>query len=293
MTRGHWQDFAFSAEADPSLWEMFHENSKLGRHTPGLTDKEVHKYLASLPECLQFNGYPVVTLPKTLPTLRLSLKGAIQGRRSNREFRRASMPLSYLAALLLLGYGIVDSKSTSPNSNPNRQRRVVPSAGALYPLEIFFHATRVRGLATGLYHFNPSRRLVELIRKGDHTRAFKNSFVQMPALTKACLVVFITAMFERSTFKYGDRGYRFSLLEAGHVAQNINLVAGSLGFGSVNLGGFFEREVDDFLALDGITHSTVYTIAIGATQSQRNPVPSLSKEARNVATKRPPYRSNT
>lgn len=77
------------------------------------------------------------------------------------------------------------------------------------------------------------------------------------------LLVFITAMFERSIFKYGDRGYRFVLLEAGHAAQNLNLVSNALGLGSLNIGGFFDREMDDFLGLDGITHSTIYMVAIG------------------------------
>jgi SagB-type dehydrogenase family enzyme len=79
----------------------------------------------------------------------------------------------------------------------------------------------------------------------------------------ASLTIFITALFERTVFKYGERGYRFILLEAGHVAQNINLVAAALGLGCLNIGGFFDREIDDFLSLDGITHSTIYMIAIG------------------------------
>jgi SagB-type dehydrogenase family enzyme len=77
------------------------------------------------------------------------------------------------------------------------------------------------------------------------------------------LILFLTAVFERSTFKYGARGYRFVLLEAGHVAQNINLVATALGMGCVNLGGYYDRRIDDLLNLDGVTHSTVYMIALG------------------------------
>ena len=80
----------------------------------------------------------------------------------------------------------------------------------------------------------------------------------------ASLIVFITSIFERSIFKYGDRGYRFILLEAGHVAQNINLVSNALGLGSVNIGGYFDREIDDLLGLDGVAHSTIYMIAIGS-----------------------------
>jgi SagB-type dehydrogenase family enzyme len=79
----------------------------------------------------------------------------------------------------------------------------------------------------------------------------------------ASLIVFITAIFERSIFKYGDRGYRFVFLEAGHVGQNINLVTNALGLGCTNIGGFFDRQIDDFLGIDGVTHSTIYMMAIG------------------------------
>lgn len=260
MTSVQWQDYAFSTADDPVLWEVFHENSKLGRFASGLSEEEVQEYVASLPECLEFNGYPTISLPKRLPAFRIPLKQAIQGRISHRQFRKASMPFSYLAALLALGYGVADLQ---PFPTPIRRRRVVPSAGALFPLEIFFHARRVKNLATGLYHFNPAHRLIELFRKGDQRKEFSGSFIQTPLVAQAALIVFITAMFERSTFKYGDRGYRFSLIEAGHVAQNVNLVARGLGLASVNLGGFYERELDDFLSIDGITHSTIYAIAIG------------------------------
>ena len=74
---------------------------------------------------------------------------------------------------------------------------------------------------------------------------------------------FMTAMFERTVFKYGDRGYRFTFLEAGHVAQNMSLVATALGLGCVNIGGFYDREIDEFLGIDGLTHSTLYMLAIG------------------------------
>jgi SagB-type dehydrogenase family enzyme len=76
-------------------------------------------------------------------------------------------------------------------------------------------------------------------------------------------MVFITALFQRSTFKYGPRGYRFAFLEAGHVAQNINLASTAMGLGSVNICGYFDREIDELLGIDGLKHSTIYMIGIG------------------------------
>ena len=77
------------------------------------------------------------------------------------------------------------------------------------------------------------------------------------------MLIFIVAIFGRSTFKYNDRGYRFVLIEAGHVGQNLSLAAASLGLGCVNIGGYFDREIDNYLGLDGIEQSAVYLAAIG------------------------------
>ena len=71
-------------------------------------------------------------------------------------------------------------------------------------------------------------------------------------------------IFGRTRFKYGLRGYRFALLEAGHVAQNLLLAATALGLAAVPLGAFFDRRADVFLRLDGVNESTLYTIAVGS-----------------------------
>jgi SagB-type dehydrogenase family enzyme len=144
-----------------------------------------------------------------------------------------------------------------------RPFRTVPSAGAMYPLEIYFHNAHVEGLKAGLYHYNSAMNHVCILREGDESRGIGAAVVQPQIVHNASLIVFITAMFERTTYKYGDRGYRFVLLEAGHVAQNINLVVNGLGLGCVNLGGYFDRQIDDLLGLDGVTHSTIYMIAVG------------------------------
>jgi len=92
--------------------------------------------------------------------------------------------------------------------------------------------------------------------------------VQKNLAYDSSVLFFITALFERATFKYGDRGYRFVLLEAGHVAQNINLASGGLRLGCMNIGGFFDRQIDDLLGLDGVTHSTVYLVAVGGKEGE-------------------------
>ena len=76
-------------------------------------------------------------------------------------------------------------------------------------------------------------------------------------------LLLVAAVFGRTRFKYGLRGYRFALLEAGHVGQNVLLAATALGLAAVPLGGYYDRRTDEFLGLDGVNESTLYTVAVG------------------------------
>jgi SagB-type dehydrogenase family enzyme len=170
------------------------------------------------------------------------------------------LPLAHLSTLLQYGYGVTCSRE---GTDRPRSLRAVPSAGALYPLECFFHTSRTDGLLPGLYHYNPIQNHLRHLSERDDSDRIAEGLVQQDLASGASVLLFLTAVFERSVFKYGNRGYRFTLLEAGHVAQNINLVAQTLRLSYLNIGGYFDRHIDDFLGLDGITHSTIYVLAIG------------------------------
>lgn len=271
MQHSTWQDLLVPPVDKNLIYEVFHENSKIGRHWPSLSPDEVRRRTKSLYQSLPFEGHPIIEFPPTLSPLNLSLPDAIMGRISARDLSPSPIDLKQVGTLFRLSYGITRSNE---GTNYPRPFRVVPSGGALYPLEIFFHSTCVQGEPPGLYHYNPSKDYLRRVQDGDMTDSISERMVNPQIGRNASLLIFITAMFERTVFKYGDRGYRFTFLEAGHVAQNINLVATALGFGSVNIGGFFDREVDEFLDLDGITHSTIYMIAIGG-----NADPSGAKSA--------------
>jgi SagB-type dehydrogenase family enzyme len=260
MNQNQWQDVLLSPGNEDLAWELFHENSKNGRFSTSAADEEVRDHINRLHESLPFEGYPMVELPRSLEPLRLSLEEAIATRVSVRDLTAGPLTLPTVATLLHHAYGVSRDRE---DIGYLRSLRVVPSAGALYPLEIFFHSARIEGLKTGLYHYNPSKHHLRLLREGDETRTISQAVVQPDITRGSALIMFITAVFERSVFKYKDRGYRFVLLEAGHVAQNLNLVSNALGLGALNIGGFFDREIDDFLDLDGVTQSTIYMMAIG------------------------------
>jgi SagB-type dehydrogenase family enzyme len=245
---------------DDSPWELFHENSKTGRYD-GLPPLEyIRQRMARLLEALPYDQYPAVDLPVSPLPLETTLAEALAGRVTARGLEPGRLTVTQLATLLHYAYGVTRSNEGTVFPRPFR---VVPSGGALYPLELFFHSTHVDGLQPGLYHYHPLRRNLRFLRYGDESRRLAEALVQRDLALDTAIVIFITAIFERSVFKYGDRGYRFVLLEAGHVAQNLNLVAGALGFGSVNIGGYFDRQVDELLGLDGLAHSTVYLVGVG------------------------------
>ncbi|MFD2416233.1 SagB/ThcOx family dehydrogenase [Amycolatopsis pigmentata] len=256
MTRSDlWDQLTGPAEPEEKLWCLFHENSKVTRSFLALPDEVVAARMRELTEALGYDHYPATRLPEP-STVDASLGEVMRDRASARDFRPASIGLTELSALLRHAYAV-------NRKGDVRSFRTTPSPGGLYPLELYLHSTRVDGLPSGLHHYHPVRGELRRLHEGDLARDLASCFVQGEIVYDATILIFLTAWFERVTFKYGDRGYRFALLEAGHVAQNLNLAAAALGLGAVNLGGFFDRELDDVLRLDGVTASTLYAVAIG------------------------------
>jgi SagB-type dehydrogenase family enzyme len=250
---------------DPA--ECYHEASKvsptqIGRQVAGATRLEATPDLQlSMTRAVRRLPLPQRELP---PPRRpdLPLWEAIAARRSCRDFADAPIDARDFATLLQAAYGVTPTlgEADGPRSLP---LRAVPSGGALYPLELYAAVLRVDGLAKGLYHFDPLRPglAVVLDALGSDEVASLSTY---PEIVRGCAVlIFIACVFGRTRFKYGLRGYRFALLEAGHVGQNVLLAATALRLGAVPLGGYYDRPTDEFLGLDGVNESTLYTLAVG------------------------------
>lgn len=254
--------WAAIVDGDPDeqerVWELFHENSKTHRFSETLDDAAVAALMVELWEDLPYpSAEPVELPPASLP--RAALADAMLARRTATSFGSGPVTLEPLSSLLAAGYGTTNR----PSAVGERRFRTVPSAGALYPLELYVHARAIVGLDPGLYHFQATRHRLQRLRAAADDQLVA-TFVQPDLIGAAAAVVLITAVFARGTFKYGERGYRFALIEAGHVAQNINLVAAALGLGSTNVGGFFDRELEGLLGIDGVGHSLLYAVALGS-----------------------------
>ena len=251
---------------DPA--EHYHEASKLYPSFAARTTRarELEHDLQLQRSCLRSVRrdlrLDVVPLPDAVVATR-PFDAVVRERRSDREFGSAPISLAELAAVLEAAYGRTHQLLADAPDAVGPQLRAVPSGGGLYPLEVYAFAWRVDDLAAGLYHFDPLRRVLEVVQPGDLASAVAAAMVYPDPATRCAVFLCVTAVFWRTRFKYGLRGYRFALLEAGHLAQNAILAATALGLASVPLAGFFDARLDEVLGLDGVEESVLYSVAIG------------------------------
>jgi SagB-type dehydrogenase family enzyme len=250
---------------DPA--EAYHEASKvsptqIGRQIEGARRLETSPDLQlSSSRAVKRRGGPTAALPSPRPPT-ATLWNTIRARRSHRVFGEGAITAAELSTLLEAAYGVTGAIE-SPSQGWTLPVRAIPSGGALYPLELYIAVQRVEGLEPRVYHFDPLLEELEVVRSAV-TPEEVASLSTYPEIVLGCAAfVLVAAIFGRTRFKYGLRGYRFALLEAGHMGQNVVLTATALGLGAVPLGGFYDRRTDQFLGLDGVNESTLYTFAIG------------------------------
>lgn len=195
-----------------------------------------------------------VALPPPLP-LRIRLGEAVERRRSELPGVLRPIRLRELATLLAGSYA-------ARGRTRAEMRRPVPSAGALYPLELYVLAQAVDLLAPAVYHYDPFRHRVSLLGPLDR-RAVRGALADPAVADGAAAIVVVTAVFWRSRFKYGQRGYRFALLEAGHLLQNAVLVAAQLDVAALPFGGFYDRRLDEVVGADGLDEASVHVLVLG------------------------------
>lgn len=157
----------------------------------------------------------------------------LQQRRSVREFAPTPLSLAQLGQLLWAAQGIT----------ADGKLRTAPSSGALYPLELYVAVGQVRGLAAGVYHYDPHAHSLRLVATGDVRRALAAAAVRQTWIATAPVVVVFGAIHARTAAKYGARAARYVHIEAGHAAQNLFLQAGDLGLGTADVGAFDDRGI--------------------------------------------------
>lgn len=185
------------------------------------------------------SGSKNISLPTPDLEGKTSLEETIHRRRSVRDYKADPLNLSKISQLLWAAQGVTDPSG----------KRTAPSAGALYPLEIYIVAGNVDGLAPGVYRYIPGEHaLIGIIDHDPRSELYAAALKQV-AVNDAPVVIVITAVYERTTGKYGDRGINYVHMEVGFAAQNIYLQAESLDLGTVFIGAFYDDQLKKALQL--------------------------------------------
>ncbi|HWR68328.1 MAG TPA: SagB/ThcOx family dehydrogenase [Desulfomonilia bacterium] len=184
-----------------------------------------------------------MNLPEPKVDGKVSVEKAIRDRRTVRSFSPRTLNLEQISQLLWSAQGITEQGGF---------KRAAPSAGALYPMELFIVVGRgtVEHADPGIYHYEAGTRSTSLILEGDHRDELARASLSQFWMAKAPVNLVITAEFRRITGKYGSRGERYALIEAGHIAQNIFLQARALGLAAGIVGAFTDTEIKRILQVD-------------------------------------------
>jgi SagB-type dehydrogenase family enzyme len=195
------------------------------------------------------------------------LRRLMRERRSCRSFTATPLPLAHLAQVLENAYGVTGL--IEETGSHRFYARPVPSAGALYPLELYAVTQAVETLPDGVYHYGGLDHCLESVKQGSFLKNLGELLLGQFFLDNANAALVFTVVFDRTLRKYGPRGYRYILIEAGHVAQNVCLLAAELGLASICLGGFVDHRLNTWLGLDGTTEAGVYVVGLGYSHPQQ------------------------
>lgn len=195
----------------------------------------------------------------------LKVKGELYSllskRISIRDFKEEPVSLQDLEKVLYFSVGIKGS-----NKDINKTRRFYPSAGARYPIETYLISNNIEGVDKGLYHYNVKSNELERLLKKDLTKESKRIFGEEASKDNPNFII-STGVMSRNEVKYGINAYRFALLEAGHIGQNISLVSEKIGLGSCAIGGFDNDELVRLLDL-GEDEIPLYVFSFGKPKEQ-------------------------
>lgn len=208
------------------------------------------------------SSLPKIKLPVPDFTGKMSVEAALKARRSVRTFADAPITLREISQLLWAAYGITQPMPAGP-AFLRGGKRTAPSAGALYPLEIYLVVTKISGVPAGIYYYNSENHLLETIQSGEFRAGLAAAALGQAAVRNAPVTLVYAAEFERSMQKYGKRAReRYVWLEAGHAAQNVCLQATALNLGNCVLGAFDDESVTKVINLPEI-EEPLYLQVIG------------------------------
>jgi SagB-type dehydrogenase family enzyme len=193
-----------------------------------------------------------IELPKPKYDSNISIEKALFERRSTREYKDQPLNLTDLSQLLWAAQGITDPSGL----------RTAPSAGALYPLKVYVVVGDVINISDGIYRYDPEDHVLLRVAEGDRRKELYEAALRQESIRDGEMVIVLSAIYETTTSKYGERGIMYVHMEAGHTAQNICLQAVSLNLGVVTVGAFSDELVKEVMEMPVEEHP-LYLIPVG------------------------------
>jgi SagB-type dehydrogenase family enzyme len=193
-----------------------------------------------------------ITLPEPRYAGDVSVEQALRERRSVRSYKDAPLDIDEISQILWSAQGITSSRGF----------RTAPSAGALYPLELYVIAGNVKNLPAAIYKYTPADHALLEIVSGDRRSDLSRAALRQGSIGKAPAVILFCAVYERTTGKYGQRGIRYVHMEVGHAAQNVCLQAIALGLHAAVIGAFRDAEVKAIAKLPA-EEQPLYFVPVG------------------------------
>ena len=215
------------------------------------------------PDAIKVRSGEIISLPAigTLKMPEMPLAKAIEQRRSVRKYSAVPLKQEELSFLLWASSWAKDFRSTEQMEITFRN---VPSAGSRHPLETFLDIRRVEGIKPGLYYYHPVKHCLILYDDSPEIAAKIYEGCMFQEMIPTAAVNFIlTAVPYRTVWRYGQRGYRYLYLDAGHIGQNIHLAAEAIDAGACMIGAFLDEAMNDAIGLDGIDEFVIYIASVG------------------------------
>ncbi len=210
-----------------------------------------------------FPGKPRIDLPQAAGDTTETLQAAYRTSRQFGRFRMISdSPVSFedVALLLHMCNGVTRARDFRTGKI---FLRAAPTASGLYPVETYFFANHVKGLEQGIYYFSPEENCLIRIAERDIQKNIFEAGFQLQFLENAPLTIFFNSVFSRSSWKFRDRAYRYCLMDAGYIGENLVLGAASVGLSANLLGDFNDDEINRLLQIDGTDEAVVMMAVIG------------------------------
>lgn len=197
-----------------------------------------------------------IELPSFEPDESINLDKVLNERKSVRDFKDEPISIEQLSYLLRASTGIQRIEN-------GFEFRTAPSAGGLYPIETYVIANNVSELQAGIYHYCIRTHKLDQLQLGDFRDQIASAALEQRMCAAAAVAFIWSAVFDRCKWKYGQRGYRYIYLEAGHIAGNLALAAVGLNLGSCQIGALYDDQVNVILDIDGVQESVIYISAVG------------------------------